>query len=189
MDNPSKNDAILRAVGASLHNWSLVEISLARFFGSLANLSSGSQTIFAAIINFDTRVTICDRLIEESGLDNLDKKIWTKLSTRLSKFYKKRHEIAHFTLGEVQGRAVIQPFLTLEKLRNGTANSLTVRQISERSGKFIELKEALEWFYDYVPLRRIGHQESRIQALQEPPLVPQLRELAIHSLEEQKSRP
>ena len=181
------DDAILRAVGAALHNWSLVELALASAFGKLLGLTMHSQRIFGTIISFDTRVAICDQIAAANVADELDREIWAKISARLLKLYKKRHEVAHFTLGRRGSEPIIRPFLTLNKITE-TVPGLDLRQINERSAKFGALMKALDWYGDYVVLRRIGNQPTRLAALQEPPLVAQLRELATRSLAERKER-
>lgn len=182
------NDAILRAVGGALSNWSLVELDLATLFANLSK-APRAHIIFGAIISFEARLAVCDKLVAADIPDELDRELWVKLSGRLSKYYKKRHELAHFSVSVDDKEGwVIKPFLTTDKIFTDRTTSLTLAQIKERSAKFLDLHSAVGWFATYAVLQRVGKQERRIKALQEPPLVAQLRALAIQSLEERKAR-
>ena len=58
--------------------------------------------VFGSIISFEVRLAICSRFMAPSSLEEVEQRIWRKMSARLSKFYKKRHEIAHFAIGRLQ---------------------------------------------------------------------------------------
>ena len=185
MSQPRYNQ-ILYAVGSGLHSWSIVEIDLAHLFAALAK--SNPHELFGAIISFETRLAITDRLMSLNPLEELEREMWTKLSARLSKFYKKRHELAHFTLGQKDERDVIYPFLTTANMRQPGKPCLDESQIQERIDRFMELSAALEWFSKIVVRRRMPLEAVRLTPLEEPPLVARLRELATLSLEERQRR-
>lgn len=192
MSEPPKNDAILRSIGAALHNWSLVELELATLFANLMGFDGmrKAHAIFGVIISFETRIAICDRLVALDARDEADVELWAKLSARLSKFYKKRHELAHFSLAKSDTDSMIVPFMTTDHNPDKLQRRLKRADIQERSRKFAELRDAVSWFARYFVLRRTGQQgEARIAALEEPPLVPQLRELAALSLAKRKGQP
>lgn len=158
-------------------------MDLAKLFQGIVGWPNANpHTLFNAVINFDTRLTLCDRALEAAQFDPVEREMWNKLSARLSKFYKKRHELAHFTVRGAGKDVAIYPFLTTANWRDENLPKLTAPQIAERITKFRELSEALEWFARLMPRTRMPHQRPMLSPLEEPPLVVRLRELAIQSL-------
>ena len=191
MDELRSNDALLRTVGASLSNWSLVELQLATLFTALTDMpdQNKANALFATIISFETRLAVCDRLMLLENVDELHSEMWVKMPARLSKFYKKRHELAHFSVGwDPSGEPTIQPFSTAEKIIYEKVRTLSLEQIRERSAKFIELHMAAGWFASCAFWRRVKSHEGPRPETGEPPLVPRLRELATLSLDERKQQ-
>lgn len=184
--------ALLKAVGAALHNWSLVEIQLSTLFAALSDVpdQNKAHAIFAAILSFDARLAVCDRLMKLENLDELHKEMWTKMSARLSKFYKKRHEVAHFTVGYSGDEEVINPFFTQEKWIYENVRHLTVAQIRERSEKFVQLHLAVHWFSNCAFKRRAQFPLEKAHRLDGggPPLVLRLLLLATQTLEERQQQ-
>ena len=183
-------DTVLRAVGAALHNWSLIELQLSNLFSVISDPRDQrkAHAVFAAVLSFDARLAICDRLMDLEEADELEKEMWTKLSARISKYYRKRHELAHFTLNHGAQSPAIQPFYTVEKWAFDKVRYLSEEEIRERSRKFIELAQALPWFGAQAFQRRGPSQQPLEPKPEEPPLVPRLRELATQSLEERRQR-
>jgi hypothetical protein len=183
---------LLKAVGAALHNWSTVEIQLSTLFAALSDIpdQKKAHALFAAILSFEARLAVCDRLMELESLDELHGLMWTKMSARLSKFYKKRHEVAHFTIGYVGDEEVINPFYTQEKWIFGKVRHLTVAQIRERSEKFIQLHMAVGWFANCAFKRRANFPLEKAHALDAggPPLALQLLLSATQTLEERQQQ-
>lgn len=189
MTEPRYRD-ILFEVGRGLHAWSLVEMELADLFHCIVGWTNANpHVLFNAVINFDTRVVLCDRAMKFAHFDPVEREIWDKLSARLTKFYKKRHELAHFTLGKTDKESVIYPFLTTANIGDENLSRLTAKQIRERISKFVELRDALNWFGELMPRTRMPQQRPFLQPLEEPPLVARLRELVTRSLEERKQQP
>ena len=185
MSKPGFRD-VLAAVGSGLHAWSLVEMALADLFASLSE--SHPHEVFGTIISFETRLAICDRLMSLTPLEPLEQAMWLKLSSRLSKSYKKRHELAHFTLGkDAKGNRVIYPFLTTETWRLRNARILSESQIKERRQSFQYLEHAITWFSKQAVRSRMPLQASQMPPLEEPLLVVRLRELASQNPAEQQS--
>ena len=146
-----------------------------------------SHAIFGAIVSFEVRLAICDRLISLQKIPEEDKELWRRMSYKLRGLYKKRHGVAHFTIHAKN--AEISPFLTMDKLRTGEGlSTLNIDQVMERATKFIDMRDALKWFGPYVILTRTGRQEGRLKELEEPRLIPHFRELAAQSLAKRKGR-
>jgi len=157
MDDELPTARLLSGVGGALANWSMVELQMGLLFTILSDIPDRDKAvaIFDGVISFDTRLAILDRLMRfETDLSETEAEMWTRLSQRLSKFYKKRHELAHFSLSESGGKLAIAPFLTYEKLFNKSVRYLSVEQVAERGEKFTELESALSWFMVRVCQRR-----------------------------------
>ncbi|UDL89492.1 hypothetical protein LGH82_31320 [Mesorhizobium sp. PAMC28654] len=184
----TSNPDPLRSVGAALSNWSMVELQLANLFSAAADMRSqrNAYAHFDTIISFDTRLAICDRLMSLEEVDEIESTMWTVLSAKLSKSYKKRHELAHFSARhDDDGETCIgiTPFNTWSKFAAGTDKILTILDIQERAKKFIDLHMAVGWFSVQAFSRHAG---SPPQVQPEPALVPQLRALAIQRIEAKK---
>lgn len=187
-DSPEHAD-VLQAVGSALSNWSAVEIHLEGLFNTLSDMPNKDRAtaLFASILAFPTRMAVLDRLMSLEGVDELEAEMWLKYSARLSKFYNKRHELAHFSMNfDEKGNPVISPFLTQEKAVFDKIRHLSLNQIQERAEKFKELAMASFWFNARALNRRAAPPEPPVQANEGHPLVARLQELAIQSLEERK---
>jgi hypothetical protein len=126
------------------------------------------------------------------NVEPVEAEMWARMSARLLKTYKKRHEMAHFTIVSTNGEIGISPFLTYEKIleaQGGPPKTLTEKQLRERVARFTAAIAAVSWFKNRAAYRR---QESYVgpqPPLEEPPFVSQLRQLAIQTLEERKLQP
>lgn len=177
------------AVGGALSNWSLVELRLSSLFEALSDMPDQNKAavVFPSIRSFDSRLAVCDRLMKFEAIDELTAEMWVKMSAKLSKFYGKRHELAHFSIHWDKASApTISPFLTFDKLATDSLRHLTAGQVRERSRKFIDLHLAIGWFATEALWRRVKSHEGPRPENAEPPLVQRIRELAIQSLEERK---
>jgi hypothetical protein len=191
MDELTPPDDLLKAVGAGLSSWSLVEIQLANLFGMISDMrdSNKAAALFSTIVSFEARLAVIDRLMTFETVDEVEAEMWIRMSAKLSKGYKKRHEMAHFSVDrDKRDQPVISPFLTLDRLFSDNKAQLSLSQLLERCQKFIDLHMAVHWFTTRAFFRRGLPEERQQQPTQEPPLVPQLRELAIQILEERKRR-
>ena len=189
---PNPEDAPLRAIGAALSNWSLVELQIASLFSTLSSIPDQrkSYAIFDGIVSFEVRLGLCDRLMEFETVDEVEAEMWRRLSARLGKFYKKRHQLAHFSMiQENDGNITISPFFNWTKLNDGGGARLSVEDIRMRSDKFIELHMAVCWFIQRAVYRLAEPSPVELLDLQEPPLVPRLRDAAIQILEAKKQHP
>ncbi|ESY31589.1 hypothetical protein X749_07320 [Mesorhizobium sp. LNJC391B00] len=145
-----------------------------------------AYAVFDAIISFDTRLAICDRLMSLEDIDEIEATMWAQLSAKLSKSYRKRHELAHFSakFDDTGDTCIgITPFFNWTKFATRTDKVLTVLDIRERSKKFIDLHMAVGWFKDRAFFRHAG---SPLPDQPEPALVPLIRALAIQRIEAKK---
>jgi len=173
---------LMAAVGTALHAWSQVETGMAQLFWSVSGISGlgKSDAIFDAVISFETRLAILDAAIEhEEEMSEEEKRIWSRLSARLRKLYKKRHEVAHFSLAspeDIVNGARIAPFFTWGKHRRQTTKYLTERQIIQRAAIFAASTSAVNWFTNLMQRRKLP-QGSQIQPVPEPDMIVRIREL------------
>lgn len=191
--NPEKDDAFLASIARSLSRWTSVEFLLGWLFTVLADIENQkkARAVFDGIISLEIRLSIIDRLMAFEEIDELEAEMWARLSARISKLYKKRHELAHFGLGgsgpDETAKPEIVPFQTFDTFVSGTGRHLNREQIIERGEKFLELCGPLMWFITRAAHRR--KPESPPPTGEEPPLVARLRELATRTLAEREQRP
>lgn len=182
----SKNDLLL-AAGNALHAWSGVELALAWLFEILSDINNQgkSHAIFDAIVSFDARLNVVDAVMTMETISDLDREVWNKLVARLEKKYKKRHEIAHFNISSNASGISLSPFLTQGTILRGEKRSLSTAEINERAVSFNGLRLALTWIVLHAIKRR--HPGAGIP-MPEPPLIAQLRALAVQTLEERERK-
>lgn len=183
----SDDDHLLLAVGQALKQWSAVETSIATLFAILCEFKDEMKAhrIIDAIISFETRLDVADALMSQEDLTPLELETWKRLVAKLKKQYKKRHEVAHFsivnTITNSVGTLRLSPFLTYGHFARDELRYLTENEIHARRKGFADLFLALVWFQDGA-YRRRGPRPGN--PMQEPPLIAHLRELAVQILEE-----
>lgn len=183
--------ALLTAVGKALADWSGVELQMCSLFQGVSDLPDldKSRAIFDGVISFEVRLAILDRAMAFEKTDQVETEMWQRMSARLTKFYKKRHELAHFALMSDGERSAISPFLTLDQWTKGAHRHLDLHQIKERDAKFGEIFNAMGWFIGRAKQRRNIPLSGHEPIDPEPPLVPRLRDLANQILEERQRPP
>lgn len=181
------------AIGNALDTWSRVELELSNLFAQIADMKERDKALalFGGIIGFEIRLSIVNKLMRFEPLSDLDRATWDKLSARISKYYKKRHQLAHFSVVSKDATWFISPFMTWESWGKDPLPMLSIAQIEERTASMKELAASLNWFFNHVFFRRWTEQggEPLPQPMQEPPLILRLRALAIQSLQTQSLPP
>jgi hypothetical protein len=138
-------------VGITLNAWNQVENTLGLLFKSVSQIADAKKagSIFDAIVSFDSRLKALDAAIASSDyISEENREIWSVLSARLRRLYKKRHEVAHFTIPHDSFTTGdrISPYFTWNKHQKNTAKYLTIAQLHERSNKFTAACQAVSWF-------------------------------------------
>ena len=187
MEPAPKNESnvgLLANVGLALTQWSMVEHQVYILFNAIADMPKlRSRSTFAAIIDFRTRLSVVDALYALEAADELEQAMWLKMSARIKKFYKKRHEIAHGMPTKEGKRWRWIPLPTPHTVAANERHGLTQQEISDRCDRFLEITEALAWFIDRADVRRGSSEPSHLQQTKEPLLISRFRELATRSPE------
>jgi hypothetical protein len=146
MYNVPANIQLLALVGLALSSWSQVERSMTALFVQISRMDViRAIALFDGIVSFEVRLAILNRLMTFEDLSELDQETWVRLSKRLAKFYKRRHQLAHFGVGgNDRGEWTISPFLTYDNMHEGKRIHLTQGEVSERNGEFVQLSLALD---------------------------------------------
>lgn len=182
------------AIGHALSEWTKVEMSMTYVFTSVMDTSSipvtqglilwaneepgrrMAHTVINAIIGFDARADVITATIAESDLASELKAFWPAIAQRLKKKYKKRHEIAHFMISNIEQEdgswvAMVTPFAT--SVGSYSEKRLSANDVIIRKDTFRELGETLAWFRSQVECQR-GRNTAPL--LPEPPLVQRVRQ-------------
>ena len=140
--------------------------------------------------SFEVRLAMLNRLMEFEAADEVEAEMWARMARRLTRGYKKRHELAHFALitnGDAQWG--VSPFMNYDKMIGETQGFLSLEKISERNRRFVVLSLAVDWFMGQAVRRRAVSAPN-------PPLdhatqefLAHLREIAARTLEERRSQP
>jgi hypothetical protein len=188
MSEGEKN--ILACVGQALGNWSAIELQLSIVFGNASQMPrEKARAMFDSIISFDVRMTILDAIMALEQVDEIEAEMWCRMSARLSRLYKKRHEVAHFILINDADAMKIGPFITYEKIHRGNVKRLTAEEIAARSKKFAQQVHLVSWFALRALERHTpGGIGLQLDHATHPNAAP-LRALAVQTLEARQSRP
>jgi hypothetical protein len=182
MVEASAFDDLMAHVGSALHAWNQVESGMGLLF-TVANTAAEMPkwgAIFDAVVSFEARIAVLDATVAHGlNFSDEEREIWPLLSTRIRKLYKKRHEIAHFSIAhpdDLVSGARISPYFTWNKVSNKTERYLTKADLKVREDRFSQAALAVAWLSERVRWRRNPEGAYRPQ-LAEPPLVSHLREL------------
>lgn len=190
------SDDLLLAAGKALQVWGGLEILISKMFATISDIPGQQKgsAVCDSVISFETRMDMLDVLMKFETIEPLELETWLRFSAKLRKKYKKRHELAHFSIftmhrGSPQDETstvyTLSPFLTYGSLINGEIRHLSAEQIRERAASFRELTQALTWFECEASARRGFPGGNRWPV---SPLIVRLRELAAQILEERKNK-
>jgi hypothetical protein len=186
MAKTDPSNVTMAAVGHALSTWSGIELQMCSLFQAVSDIPEKrkARAMFDGVISFEVRVAILDRVMSFEDTDPTETEMWARMSARLTKFYKKRHELAHFALlVPKDGAASISPFLTMARWTDGTPVRLTNSDIADRTEKFVRMFEALFWFIQRAKQRRGEPFEALgLRSIEERGLVAHLRDLATQNL-------
>ncbi|KCZ57882.1 hypothetical protein HY36_11945 [Hyphomonas atlantica] len=161
-ENLHDDDQLLLEVGRCLDVWSVVELNLAAIFSYLyvptcepPHARVAIRAPFDAVVSFDARLTMLDTAVVNSPIANsLVRERWPALSNRLSKKYKKRHEVAHFSITRTKNPdapATLQPFSTFTAHYHEQARTpLTLANLIQRRDSFCRLADETAAYVDYL---------------------------------------
>jgi hypothetical protein len=176
-------------IGSALNAWSLVETGMGLVFYSVSGISSPPKAgaIYDAIVAFEGRLAMIDAAIQSDDhlITSDEKEWWPCFSAKLRKLYKKRHQVAHFSVIPDQSWSAISPYFTWNKAAQNAAKWLTVPQIKELSDRFEEAGSAITWFNGVLQQRMLPP-ERRTPQPAEPPLIARMRDSAVQKKAAQK---
>ncbi len=195
MDLEAQRNAYRTAVGHGLQAWSGVENDMFLLFMQVSG-TTGKKAIliYNSIVAFEARFKVLNELMLHDLENDLDRPVWIKLADRLIKFYKKRHDLAHFEIytsikglpdGEQEESIAFHPMSTLGRALQNNQRTLTLAQIGERTLKFAALREAVVYFWSKAVMR--SHQ-TELPVLV-PDLIHHLRSLVDQNPEAQDDLP
>lgn len=192
--NATEFHALMAQVGHTLHSWAGVETGLALLFSEASQIQPYDKclALFDAIVAFDSRLAVVEAAIlhESTKLGEVERAMWGILAARLRKFYKKRHEVAHFYVSpqDMEASQRISPYFTWRKHNAKTLKHLSKTQMQERATKFVELDKAIMWFAQKLHTERTGQPITNISS-EETTLISRLRALALLPSEERGRLP
>lgn len=188
MSEPNDPDELAKAVGYALHEWSMVENDLAHLFAGLLD-APGIETphiIMASIASFEARLHLVNVFVTREPLLADQQATWGKLSNKITKAYRSRHQIAHFSfvsayLDDERVSTVVQPFFSMGTIMLDRDIRLGVSEVTDKRRRFEAIREAVSWFARYLNMRRYSPEADH---LPEPDLILHLQSLAGRSPEE-----
>ena len=175
---------LLIAVGDCLEAWTAVEIELTKLFMVLNGVrrdafSHPIRAAYEVVISLEVRIAMIvaySRADESLRDDYLPHAL--ALGSKVRKYYKKRHEVAHFyPVGRGCAKTVdmfIRPYFTEARFLLNKGPELSAGQLKVRAIKFKELAELVERHTQHVGALRGLPLEHYVQAGDRafPPLCP-----------------
>ena len=156
--------AVYQEVGETLHAWSIVETELTHLFMAMHaqpwnDFVHPLRAAFEAVISLEARLGMIGATAgADKQLNDRYPAHFQPLKVKLLKSYRKRHEVAHFTL---VGRAdatrqvhLIRPFFNWAKFQANEGVELDLKQIRERKEAFFRLSERVLQHRQYVARRK-----------------------------------
>jgi len=153
-------DPIYLAVGRCLEKWSWVEENLALVLEGLVRHQKHGLlgTGFAAVRSFESKLNMVDEIAQRT-LGKRRFAGWKSLYGKLDKKYRKRNQIAHFSI-VLHGRtapldARLHPYWGISKGKSALKNKgLTAADLEGRAESFTRLSSELLQFHNQLPKRR-----------------------------------
>lgn len=168
MGHDAGQGALFSAVGESIQAWSIVEQNIGHLFLALhdraaENWSDPLRASFEVVISLETRLDMIHATVIADPRTVDYQPHYNALRNKLKRLYKKRHEVAHYTLAgsvpsDPAGGPVILhllPFFTVASMMTGTGRApLRVPDIHERTRSFTRAAARVRNHANYIHLTR-----------------------------------
>lgn len=173
---------LLIGVGECLNTWSNVELELANLYMIIHSVKRDDyrhpiRASFEAVISLEVRLAMLNAFIEADETISTDYlRHFKPLRTKIVKLYRKRHEVAHFSIvGRNRSSGftlAIRPFFTWNDFIREKGAELNAAQLSERAKKFSGLADRIRHHIQHVGALRRLPPEFYVQAgdIAYPPL-------------------
>ena len=148
----AESHALAQAAGYALSTWTIIETNLTKLFQIISELPDGNKAhlIMEAIISFDARLKVVSNIMDVFPWADEEREIWGLLVNRIQKQQKRRNQLAHFMIINVSDGAVtnarLSPFYSQGAAFRNELTLLAVTDIEERSRRFRDLANAVNWF-------------------------------------------
>lgn len=170
----SKISAIHAAVGEALDGWSHVEHALEDLFVVMTTADAwDAHLIMVSVVSFDARLKICNTLMGRYHRLDIFKR-WGALYNKLDRKYRKRSELAHASVVQLNDKIRLVPFYSLGQSFRAYVGKdpddvkhpkgLTPKEILERAKSFRALADSLGKFTTGLREERARRLASREQA-------------------------
>ncbi|HUY68245.1 MAG TPA: hypothetical protein VMV79_02975 [Alphaproteobacteria bacterium] len=160
MNSPQKE--FLMAIGECLTTWATVELYLSMLFSQITGMKNLiGFAVWDSVISFEAKLNALNAAFNIAIQDDDLKSIWGELGNRISKKHKKRNEIVHSTLVNVDNVSKLVPYFVIGKQAK---NGLSPKEIVERTQSFQELAAAIYWFIQRAAFLKEGVPKVPLQA-------------------------
>lgn len=156
----AQTDELHLHVGRCLGMWSSVERSLTLLFLCLHDKIDEPfplVKVFNGVVSFEVRLSMINLAVQhDERTTEKFRTQWNALFNKLSKSYRKRHEIAHFTIitdhtESTSPKTTLQPFYTAF---SPPGIGLSAKDLIERERSFLSLSKRIDRFWWHVLLVR-----------------------------------
>lgn len=170
MTKQSNNaDELANAIGHALSAWTGVELAMDDLFTEISGLDHAKARILTAtIISFDTRLAICSAFMDAEPAMEEVLPIWHKVALKLSKGYKSRHHVAHFTFlsttKDDKVSVTVAPYFSVGRALLGKTTEIGIPEIQHKQARFEELKSAVHWFWAFRLRQKHGIEGPQLES-------------------------
>ncbi len=141
-------DELVKAIGAAVAAWQLVEFRLVILFDICTESlnTTATSAAFHEVTGFHTKLKMVNRAVAESRLDERGKADWKKLSEKVRKKSLRRNDLAHGVVtyepsakGRQKRLYVGQSPLNVNKFTDGEAPKIiTLRDLGDMQNAFLQ---------------------------------------------------
>jgi hypothetical protein len=165
-------EAVHSAIGHCLMRWAMVEAFMNVLFVKLVDGSPNvAAVVWDSVVSFEAKLKALTNVVYYVVQDEALREIWKKLGARLSEKHKKRNEIVHANVVNMdEKRVVLIPFWS--PWSKGKTE-LQEKELLERADSFKELSEAVQWFNSFLMFLDVPGAKSQIPI---PDLIHQFRQ-------------
>lgn len=140
--------------------WAQVEIAMSTLFSVILETDDKlSYIIWDSIRSFESKLEALTNNVSYRIKDETIKRVWPKLAGKISKYAKKRNEIAHSCLTYCDGKYYLTPYFSIGRIQENQAVFFTIDDLDKRILMFYELEEALSWVLLLAMREKKGSEE------------------------------
>jgi hypothetical protein len=161
MSSDNATSELLASIGSCLNAWSKVEDEITQLFMLIHGYPSSDyrhplRRAFEAVVALEARLSMIKASVSaDQLLSRCYSHHFNALYNKVTRSYRKRHEVAHFSLVHREGengewKILARPFFNWAAFQDNLGAELEPQQIEERQNSFLRLCLRIQQHRQYV---------------------------------------